>query len=70
MRGPEEFWEIAKWLRSRFSDRHFEKVALIARGNRLVVVTSMSGKHTAAFFGFVCDEPVVPAETGAPVSHG
>lgn len=59
----------AEWLGSAFSDLHFENVDVIACGNHVVVVTYMSGRHTAPFTGFACDEPIVPAETGAPVSH-
>jgi predicted ester cyclase len=50
-RGPEEFRETAAWLHSSFSDLRFENVDLIACGDRVVVVTYMSGRHTAPFFG-------------------
>jgi predicted ester cyclase len=50
-RGPEEFRETAAWLRSSFSDLRFENVDVIACGDRVVVVTYMSGRHTAPFLG-------------------
>jgi predicted ester cyclase len=50
-RGPEEFRETAKWLRSAFSDLHFEHVDVFACADRVVVLTYMSGRHTAPFLG-------------------
>jgi predicted ester cyclase len=50
-RGPDEFRETAAWLRSSFSDLRFENVDVIACGDRVVVVTYMSGRHTAPFLG-------------------
>ena len=50
-RGPDEFRETAAWLRSAFSDLRFENVDVFACDDRVVVVTYMSGRHTAAFLG-------------------
>ena len=50
-RGPDEFRETAEWLRTPFSDLHFENVDVFACGDRVVVATYMTGKHTAEFFG-------------------
>ncbi len=50
-RGPEEFRETVKWLRSVFSDLQFENHDLICCQERVVVVTYMTGRHTAEFLG-------------------
>ena len=50
-RGPDEFRETAAWLRSTFSDLRFENLDVVACDDRVVVVTYMSGRHTAAFLG-------------------
>jgi predicted ester cyclase len=50
-RGPEEFRETAGWLRQTFSDLRFEDVDVIASGDRVVIVTYMSGIQTGQFLG-------------------
>jgi predicted ester cyclase len=50
-RGPEEFRETVTWLRSVFSDLHFENCDVISCQERAVVVTYMIGRHTAEFLG-------------------
>lgn len=48
-RGPDEFKDSAEWLRTSFSDLHFEVQDVIATDDRVVVVTEMRGKQTARF---------------------
>jgi len=50
-RGADEFRETVEWLRSAFSDLQFENLDVFACDDRVVVVTFMSGRHTAAFLG-------------------
>jgi predicted ester cyclase len=54
-RGPDEFRETTVWLRSFFSDLHFEHIEIFGCANgmapRIVVVTWMTGRHTAPFLG-------------------
>jgi predicted ester cyclase len=50
-RGPVEFRETTDWLRSAFSDLHFDNLDVFACADRVVVLTYMSGKHTAPFLG-------------------
>jgi predicted ester cyclase len=50
-RGPQEFRETTAWLRSAFSDVQFEHADVFACDGRVVVLTYMSGRHTAPFLG-------------------
>ena len=50
-RGHEEFRDTVIWLRASFSDLHFENADVIACGDRVVVLTYMTGRHTADFLG-------------------
>jgi predicted ester cyclase len=49
--GPGEFQETTKWLRSAFSDLHFDNVDVIACADRVVVLTYMTGIHSGLFLG-------------------
>jgi predicted ester cyclase len=50
-RGPEEFRETTAWLRCAFSDLRFDHADVFACADRVVVLTYMSGRHTAPFLG-------------------
>jgi nogalonic acid methyl ester cyclase / aklanonic acid methyl ester cyclase len=50
-RGPAEFKASVNWLCQAHSDLHFEEQELVAAGDKVVVRTVMSGKHTGEFMG-------------------
>jgi predicted ester cyclase len=61
LRGPEEFIDTVRALRSAFDDLHYEEQETIAAGDKVVSIVSVSGKHTGNFF-------VVPP-TGNRISY-
>ncbi|HMH09577.1 MAG TPA: ester cyclase [Candidatus Nitrosopolaris rasttigaisensis] len=63
LRGPEEFIDTVRALRSAFDDLHYEEQETIAAVDKVVsiVSVSVSGKHTGNFF-------VVPP-TGNRISY-
>jgi predicted ester cyclase len=61
LRGPEEFIDTVRALRSAFDDLHYEEQETIAAGYKVVSIVSVSGKHTGNFF-------VVPP-TGNRISY-
>jgi predicted ester cyclase len=61
LRGPEEFIDTVRALRSAFDDLHYEEQETIAAVDKVVSIVSVSGKHTGNFF-------VVPP-TGNRISY-
>jgi predicted ester cyclase len=50
LRGPEEFIDTVKNLRSAFADLHYEEQETIASGDKVVQILTITGKHTRNFF--------------------
>lgn len=50
LRGPEEFIDTVRALRSAFDDLHYEEQETIAAGDKVVSIVSVCGKHTGNFF--------------------
>lgn len=50
LRGPDEFIDTVKNLRSAFSDLHYEEHDIVAQGNKVVFIGNVTGKHTGNFF--------------------
>ena len=50
LRGPEEFIDTVRALRSAFDDLHYEEQETIAAVDKVVSIVSVSGKHTGNFF--------------------
>jgi|SRR5215469_9861981 len=50
LRGPEQFIDIVKMLRSAFTDHHYEEQEVFAAHDRVAVVTRVTGEHTGNFF--------------------
>jgi predicted ester cyclase len=61
LRGPEEFIDTVRALRSAFDDLHYEEQETIAAVDKVVSIVSVSGKHTGNFI-------VVPP-TGNRISY-
>jgi steroid delta-isomerase-like uncharacterized protein len=57
--GPAAFLATAKWLCSVFSDLRFTDMEAIGEDDRVVVMATMTGRHTGDFLG-------LPA-TGKPI---
>ena len=51
LRGPDEFMDTVKKLRSAFSDLHYEEQESIASNDKVVSLVIVTGKHTGDFFG-------------------
>jgi predicted ester cyclase len=51
LRGPEEFIDTVKNLRSAFADLHYEEQETIASGDKVVQILTITGKHVGNFFG-------------------
>ena len=51
LRGPDEFMDTVKKLRSAFSDLHYEEQENIASNDKVVSLVMVTGKHTGDFFG-------------------
>jgi predicted ester cyclase len=47
--GAAGFWATALWLRTAFSDLHFEIHEVVEHGDLVVVHNTMSGRHTGDF---------------------
>lgn len=60
-RGPAGFLATSRWLRDAFSDLRFELQETLAEETTVVVVATMTGRHTGSFNGI---EP-----TGRPITH-
>jgi predicted ester cyclase len=50
LRGPEEFIDTVRNLRSAFSDLHYEEQETIAAVDKVVSIVNITGKHTGNFF--------------------
>ena len=62
LRGPEEFIDTVKNLRSAFSDLHYEEQETIASGDKVISILNVTGKHVGNFFG-------IAAPTGHDISY-
>jgi predicted ester cyclase len=62
LRGPEEFIDTVKNLRSAFADLHYEEQETIASGDKVISIVNVTGKHVGNFFGIV-------APTGHDISY-
>jgi uncharacterized protein (TIGR02246 family) len=52
LRGPEEFTDTVKNLRSAFADLHYEEQETIASGgDKVISILNVTGKHVGNFFG-------------------
>ena len=50
LRGPEEFTDTVRNLRSAFADLRYEEQETIAAGDKVVSIVNVTGKHTGNFF--------------------
>jgi predicted ester cyclase len=50
LRGPEEFIDTVRNLRSAFADLHYQEQETIAAGDKVVSIVNVTGKHTGNFF--------------------
>lgn len=51
LRGPDEFIDTVKKLRSAFSDLHYGEQESVASDDKVVSIVIVTGKHTGDFFG-------------------
>jgi len=51
LRGPEEFIDTVKNLRSAFANLHYEEQETIISGDKVISILSITGKHVGNFFG-------------------
>jgi predicted ester cyclase len=61
LRGPEEFIDTVRALRSAFTDLHYEEQEIFATREKVAVVVEVTGNHTGNFF-------VIPP-TGNQISY-
>jgi predicted ester cyclase len=50
LKGPEEFVDTIKNLRSAFQDLHYEELEIVSQGNKVVFVGNVTGTHTGNLF--------------------
>ena len=50
LRGPEEFIDTVRNLRSAFADLYYQEQEVIATGDKVVSMVKVTGKHTGNFF--------------------
>ncbi len=50
LRGPEEFIDTVRNLRSAFDNLHYQEQETIAAGDKVVSIVNVTGKHTGNFF--------------------
>jgi uncharacterized protein (TIGR02246 family) len=50
LRGPEEFIDTVKNLRSAFADLHYEEQETIASKDKVISILNVTGKHVGNFF--------------------
>jgi predicted ester cyclase len=50
LRGPEEFIDTVKNLRSAFADLHYEEQEIVASGDTVILIVNVTGKHVGNFF--------------------
>ena len=51
LRGPDEFIDTIKNLRSAFADLHYEEQETLASGDKVISIVTVTGKHVGNFFG-------------------
>jgi uncharacterized protein (TIGR02246 family) len=51
LRGPDEFIDTVKNLRSAFADLHYEEQETFASGEKVISIVNVTGKHVGNFFG-------------------
>jgi uncharacterized protein (TIGR02246 family) len=51
LRGPDEFIDTVKNLRSAFADLHYEEQETFASGDKVISIVNVTGKHVGNFFG-------------------
>ena len=49
LRGPEEFIDKVRAIRSAFTDLHYEEEETITSGDKVISVVKVTGKHTVIF---------------------
>ena len=62
LRGPEEFIDTVRNLRSAFDNLHYKEQDTIAAGDKVVSIVNVTGQHTGNFF-------VIPP-TGNKINYG
>ena len=50
LRGPEEFIDTIKNLRSAFPDLHYEEQDIISQDDKVIFIGNVTGTHTGSFF--------------------
>ena len=50
LRGPDEFIDTIKSLRTAFPDLHYEEREIISQDNKVVFIANVTGTHTGNFF--------------------
>ena len=50
LKGPEEFTDTIKNLRSAFPDLHYEEQEIISQGNKVIFVGNVTGAHIQVIF--------------------
>jgi steroid delta-isomerase-like uncharacterized protein len=50
LRGPEEFIDTIKNLRSAFLDLHYGEQDIISQDNKVVIIANVTGTHSGNFF--------------------
>ena len=50
LRGPQEFIDTIKNLRTAFPDLHYEELEILSQGNKVVLIANVTGTHTGKFF--------------------
>jgi steroid delta-isomerase-like uncharacterized protein len=50
LKGPEEFIDTIKNLRSAFPDLHYEEHEIISQGNKVAFIGNVTGTHKGSFF--------------------
>jgi uncharacterized protein (TIGR02246 family) len=62
LRGPEEFIDTVKNLRSAFADLHYEEQETVASEDKVISIVNVTGKHVGNFFG-------IASPTGHDISY-
>ena len=50
LKGPQEFIDTIKNLRTAFPDLHYEELEVLSQGNKVVFIANVTGTHTGKFF--------------------
>src|SRR5919198_1080795 len=62
LRGPEEFIDTVKALRSAFAHLHYEEQESVASEDKVISIVNVTGKHVGNFFG-------IASPTGHDISY-